>query len=58
MTRPLIYRAAQIRLAEIWDYTVEKWGEEQADKYLRELGDCMVELTSKRHLWRRVKDKR
>lgn len=35
---PLILRAARIRLAEIWDYTVETWDEDQADEYLRELG--------------------
>lgn len=58
MKRPVIHRAAEIRLGEIWDYTVEKWGEEQADRYLRELGACMNGLFSQRHLWRSVKDKR
>ena len=58
MKQPIIYKAAQIRLGEIWDYTFEHWGEEQADKYLRELGACMAGLTSQRHLWRSVRDKR
>ena len=29
--------AAQIDLEEIWDYTDESWGPEQAEGYLREL---------------------
>lgn len=27
----IIHKAAEVRLGEIWDYTVEEWGEEQAD---------------------------
>ena len=30
----IIHKAAELRLGQIWDYTVEKWGEEQADSYL------------------------
>ena len=58
MKQPVIYRSAQIRLHEIWDYTFEKWGEEQADKYLRELGACMNGIDSQRSLWCSVQDKR
>ena len=58
MSKPLIHKAAQIRLGEIWDYTAKKWGGDQADKYLRELGGCINGLQSERHLWRTVKDKR
>jgi toxin ParE1/3/4 len=28
---------AQLDLAEIWDYTVDRWDVEQADSYLREI---------------------
>lgn len=58
MKHPLIHKAAHTRLGEIWDYTVEKWGEEQADRYVRTLGTCMEGLFSQRHLWRSVRDKR
>ena len=58
MKQPIIYKEAQIRLGEIWDYTLEHWGEEQADRYLRELGACMAGIASQRHLWRSVQDRR
>ena len=58
MSEPLIYRAAQIRLAEIWDYTLEKWGEEQADLYLRELGSSIRGIASRRQVWRAVNGRR
>lgn len=54
----IFHRAAALRLDQIWDYTVEKWGEEQADSYLRKLGACIQALKTQRHLWRSVKDKR
>lgn len=31
---------AESDLAEILDYTVDNWGEPQADKYVGELADC------------------
>jgi toxin ParE1/3/4 len=54
----IIHKAAELRLGQIWDYTVEKWGEEQADSYLRKLGVCIQGLKPQRHFWRSVKDKR
>lgn len=57
MSDPLIYRSAQIRLTEIWDYTLEKWGEDQADRYLRELASGILGLDGHRHLWRGIKDR-
>lgn len=36
-----IYPAAQERILEIWDYTERTWGEDQADKYVRELVAAM-----------------
>jgi plasmid stabilization system protein ParE len=42
MKQLLVHKPAEIRLAEIWDYTLEKWGEEQADRYLRELGTALI----------------
>ncbi len=58
MNPAIIYKAAQARLGEIWDYTVEKWGGEQADTYLRKLAACIHDLHNRRHLWRSVRDKR
>jgi len=58
MKTAMIFKAAEIRLAEIWDYTCDTWGEEQADRYLRELAACMNGLDSQRTLWRRIGDKR
>ena len=40
----IIHKAAELRLGQFWDYTVEKWGEEQADSYLRKLGVCIQGL--------------
>lgn len=58
MNEPLIYRAAQVRLAEIWDYTLEKWGEEQADLYLREISAGIRAIASRRQTWRALKTRR
>ena len=49
--------SANQRLIEIWDYTEEKWGEEQADKYIRELSDAIHKLPSCPHTWRPVRDR-
>lgn len=54
----IIHEAAKLRLGQIWEYTNEKWGEEQADLYLRKLGAFIQGLKAQRHLWRSVKDKR
>jgi toxin ParE1/3/4 len=35
--RYLLSPAAQQDLAEIWDYTCDSWGADQAENYLREL---------------------
>ena len=54
----IIFKAAGLRLGQIWDYTAERWGEEQADLYLRKLGACIEGLRTHRPVWRSVKDKR
>jgi len=33
-----IFATAESRLIEIWDYTSKKWGEDQADAYVRGKG--------------------
>lgn len=37
MTRYLLSPAAQADLEEIWAYTYDRWGPDQAEEYLREL---------------------
>ena len=36
--------AAQADIADIWDYTVEKWGLEQAERYVLGIRDACREL--------------
>jgi len=52
-----IFAAAESRLIEIWDYTLKKWGEDQADAYVRGLVGAIHSLNANRSLWRRVADK-
>ena len=37
MSRYLLSPAAQADLEQIWDYTHDRWGVDQAEEYLREL---------------------
>lgn len=37
MSRYLLSPAAQADLEQIWDYTYDRWGVDQAEDYLREL---------------------
>ncbi|MCK4508544.1 MAG: type II toxin-antitoxin system RelE/ParE family toxin, partial [Desulfuromonadales bacterium] len=34
---------AKLDLSQVWDYTYDEWGEEQAEKYIRELWAAMEE---------------
>lgn len=52
-----VFAPAEARLLEVWDYTLDKWGEEQADAYLRSLIAAIHALPSQRHRWRPVTDK-
>jgi toxin ParE1/3/4 len=51
-----IWPSAQRRIGEIWDYTEDKWGEEQADKYVRDLVRVVQGLQGRPRGWRKVKD--
>ncbi|MBF6284489.1 type II toxin-antitoxin system RelE/ParE family toxin (plasmid) [Nocardia farcinica] len=37
MSRYLLYPAARADLEEIWDYTLDQWGPDQAEDYVSEL---------------------
>ena len=51
-----IFAPAEARLVEIWEYTLENWGEKQADGYVRALVEEIHSLDNKRHRWRPVPD--
>lgn len=51
-----IYPAARERILEVWDYTDKKWGEQQADAYVRELVAEIETVSAQRHRWRPVLD--
>jgi toxin ParE1/3/4 len=51
-----IYPAARERILEIWDYTERIWGEDQADRYVRDLTEAVNAVGGKRHRWRPVMD--
>jgi toxin ParE1/3/4 len=37
VSRYVLSPAAQLDLEQIWDYTCDRWGEDQAEKYVREI---------------------
>ncbi|MCL2345329.1 MAG: type II toxin-antitoxin system RelE/ParE family toxin [Desulfobulbus sp.] len=46
--------AAQSDMEVIWDYTVERWGLDQADRYTDDIRDACHDLTSGRRQGRPV----
>lgn len=53
-----ILPAARERILEIWDYTFEKWDEDQADHYVDSLISHLDSIPRERLVWRVVKEKR
>jgi toxin ParE1/3/4 len=51
-----ILPAARARILEIWEYTEKKWGEAQADGYVRGLVDAIHGLSHERRRWKPVRD--
>ena len=45
MTEVRLTSAAEIDLAEIWNYTFECWGHRQADAYIAEIGEALSGLS-------------
>ena len=41
MTRVIYSPRAQADISQIWNYTTERWGLEQADRYLRLIQACI-----------------
>lgn len=54
MTKYLIQEAASFRLDEIYSYTFNKWGKEQADRYITEMFEVFECITDKKVLWRPI----
>lgn len=50
-----IYRKTYAQLIKIWHYTCEKWGEEQANKYIHELYNAIEKISSTPELWKKIK---
>ena len=48
MVRP----RARADLADIWTYTAERWGADQADRYIRLLHGAMLRVAGDPRLWR------
>ncbi len=51
-----ILAPAEASIEEIWLFTQAQWGEDQADRYVRDLGQAISNLPRQRHLWRSVDD--
>jgi toxin ParE1/3/4 len=51
-----IFPQAKSRILEIWDYTAERWSDNQADKYVRSLVETIKLLPEVQHRWRSVND--
>ena len=47
---------AEADLAEIWDYSAERWIVEQADRYIDALLSRFVWITENSELWKRRPD--
>lgn len=44
MTGYILSPAARADIGQIWDYTAERWGEEQAERYVLAIRDACQEL--------------
>ena len=49
-----IHPDAESRLIEVWEYTERKWGDVQADQYVRELVVAIKGLPDCRYHWRKL----
>ena len=50
----LLSDAANARLDEIWRYTVDNWGDEQAERYIRQLFTCFERIAVRDVVWRPI----
>jgi len=48
------YHTADARQDEIWDYTLNEWGEQQAEKYIIGLHSHISKLANNKLLWHKL----
>ena len=58
MSEFLLSPAARADLAEIWDYTADRWGSDQAERYIRALTTACQALADQRRIGRAIDDVR
>lgn len=46
MRRIILSPKAKVDLSQVWDYTCDEWGTEQAEKYIREIWAAIEEQSS------------
>ena len=56
MTGYILSPAAQADIEQIWDYTVERWGLEQADRYVLAIRTACQELADGKRFSRTAED--
>lgn len=49
-----LYKTAREALEDIWFYSLEAWGERQANTYLDQLYACFQKLAAKEKPWRNL----
>ncbi len=54
MAKFVIQKAADHRLDEIYAYTLDTWGEEQADTYIRGLFNKFQQIADRKIPWRQI----
>lgn len=54
--RLLLSPAAQSDMSDIWDFTAERWGEDQAERYTQRLRGTLTELAASRPTSRSAED--
>jgi toxin ParE1/3/4 len=58
MSRYVLSPRARLDIADIWDYTAEHWGVDQAEEYVRMLQQTIETLTRERYKGRSIEDVR
>ena len=56
MSKYVIFKPANAALDEVWHYSFENWGEEQAEKYIEGLFTTMQKAASREILWRKIRE--
>ena len=54
MTTYRVLKAASYRIDEIYGYSWDQWGEEQAKRYINGLFECFDKIAKREVLWRAI----